>query len=83
MRGEVPQSTIIFVNQLSRTRSALHTCIHAAGQSARNVGRRYCIFVILAAVSLASVSVLGRLGFNFMEALTANERENPQAGTKS
>jgi hypothetical protein len=28
----MPQSMIILVNQLSRTGSALHTYIHAAGQ---------------------------------------------------
>lgn len=40
------------------------------------VGRRRCIFVILAAVSLASVSVLGRLGFNSIETPTDHEIEN-------
>lgn len=60
----------------SRLRGALHAYIYAAGQSARHVGRRKRIFVILAAVS---VSVLG---FNSVEALIANKRDNSQAGTK-
>lgn len=57
-------------------------CIHAfmqpVSQLITYVGRRRCIFVILAAVSLASVSVLGRLGFNFnsIETPTDHEMEN-------